>query len=157
MDFLIWFNELMRFLKQFLFGIFFLAVFGGIGFWIYKTATYHEPTCFDKIQNQGEQAVDCGPVCGNVCLSLLKPIEARDSYLFKIKEEAGGAADYDALFMVTNPNARFGVAAVNYELSILDGQGAALLKKEGQFYILPGQTKYIYEPAVKTRSTAVRA
>lgn len=143
-----------RFFKQLLFGIFFLAVFGGIGFWVYQ---YWQPvpTCFDQIQNQGEEAVDCGPVCGNVCLSLLKPMEVREAHLFKIKEEAGGLADHDVLFRVVNPNAQFGAGAVNYELNIIDAGGASLLKKAGQLYILPGQTKYIYEPALRTRSSAV--
>src|SRR3989344_1402709 len=148
---------MLRILKQFVFGIFFVAVFGGVGFWIYHTVTYHEPTCFDKIQNQGEEDVDCGLICGNVCLSLLKPLEVRESYLFKIKDEVGGLADYDGLFQVTNLNTKFGAEAVNYELSIVDSVGASLLKKTGQFYILPGQTKYIYEPTLRTRSSAVRA
>ncbi|MDP3697227.1 MAG: hypothetical protein Q8R55_04335 [Candidatus Taylorbacteria bacterium] len=145
---------MLRFLKQTLFGLFFLAVFGGIGFWIY-TVTRPVLTCFDKIQNQGEEAVDCGPVCGNVCLSLLKPIEVKNSYLFKIKEEAGGI-DYDTLFLVSNPNTQFGSAWVNYEVTLFDSQDKALLQKPGRFYILPGQTKYIYEPALKTKSPAIR-
>src|SRR3989344_2010209 len=144
-----------RILKQTLFGLFFLAVFGGVVFWIYQS-TRPVLTCFDKIQNQGEEAIDCWSVCGNVCLSLLKPIEVKNSYLFKIKEEAGGI-DHDTLFLVSNLNTQFGSAWVNYEVTLFDGQGQALLQKPGRFYILPGQTKYIYEPALKTKSPAVRA
>src|SRR3989344_5052289 len=142
-----------RILKQTLFGLFFLAIFGGAGFWIYDSFR-SVPTCFDKIQNQGEEDVDCGPVCGNVCLSSLKSIEGRNSHLFKIKEENGGS-DFDALFRVSNPNTQFGSAWVNYELTLFDGQGQALLQKPGRFYILPGQTKYVYEPALKTKLPAI--
>lgn len=143
-----------RFLKQLLFALLFLVIFGGGGFWIYK-ATRPVMTCFDKIQNQEEEGVDCGAVCGNVCLSSLKPIEARNSYLFKVKE-TGGEFDYDALFRVSNPNAEFGAAWVNYELTLFDNQNQVLRQKPGRFYILPGQTKYIYEPALKTKVLATR-
>src|SRR3989344_4259594 len=116
-----------RFLKQFLFGLFFLAIFGGVGFWIYS-ATRPVLTCFDKIQNQGEEDVDCGPVCGNACLSLLKPVEVRGSYIFKVKEESG-VSDHDVLFRVSNPNAQFGSAWVNYEVTLFYSQDNALLQK----------------------------
>ncbi len=147
---------MLRFLKQFLFGLLFLAIFGGVGFWIYNS-TRPVLSCFDKIQNQGEEDVDCGAVCGNVCISLLGPMEVRSSHLFKIKEEAGGLIDYDTLFSVHNPEAHFGSSRVSYELAILDAQKDPLFTKTGQFYILPKQTKYIYEPALKTKSLAVFA
>src|SRR3989344_3917370 len=144
-----------RFLKQFLFAVLFIVVFGGGGFWIYK-ATRPEMTCFDKIKNQTEEGVDCGPVCGNVWLSALKPIEVRNSYLFTINQGSVGMVDYDALFKVSNPNTQFGSAWVNYELTLFDSQDKSLLQKSGRFYILPGQTKYVYEPALKTKSPAIR-
>lgn len=143
-----------RFFKQFLFGIIFLVIFGGVGFWIYLIAR-PAVTCFDKIQNQSEEGIDCGQVCGKVCLSSLKPIEVRNSYLFNVKEE-DGQFDYDALFKVSNLNTEFGSGWVNYELTLLDSQNQTLLKKPGRFYILPGQTKYIYEPILKTKSLAIR-
>lgn len=150
------YNCLMdRFFKQLLFAIIFLAILGAVGFGVYKLAK-EEPTCFDKIQNQTEEGVDCGAVCGNICLSSLKPVEVKSSYLLKIKEE-GGWLDHDALFRVYNPNTQFGSSRVEYELAILDNQGISLLNKIGWFYILPGQTKYIYEPLLKTKSPGQRA
>lgn len=144
-----------RFFKQLLFALLFLVIFGGVGFGIYKLIK-EEPTCFDKIQNQTEEGVDCGQVCGNVCLSSLKPIEVRNSYLFSVSEDADDF-DYDALFRVSNFNTEFGSGLVNYELTVFDNQNQSLLQKSGNFYILPGQTKYIYEPALKTKLSATRA
>ena len=114
-----------RLLKQFLFALLFLAIFGGISFWIYRI-TRPVVSCFDKIQNQGEEAVDCGGVCGNFCLSSLKPIEIKNSYLFKITEESGGVADYDTLFKVYNPNSQFGSSRVDYEVLVLDAENNVL-------------------------------
>lgn len=146
-----------RFFKQFLFGIIFLVILGGVGFGIYKVVK-PAPTCFDKIQNQGEEAVDCGAVCGNICESSIKPIETRNSYLFKIKEPSsvGDTFDFDALFRVYNPNTQLGSAWVNYVLTIFDDQNQVLLQKPGRFYILPGQTKYIYESSLKTPKPAAK-
>lgn len=122
---------------------------------IYK-ATLPVPTCFDKIQNQTEEGVDCGLVCGNVCLSSLKQIEVRNSYLFTINHESAGPIDHDALFRVINPNTQIGSPQVSYELTIFDSQNVVSLSKTGRFYILPGQTKYVYEPMLKTKSPASR-
>ena len=63
-----------RILKQTLFGLFFLAVFGGVVFWIYQS-TRPVLTCFDKIQNQDEEGVDCGGKCQILCRAdSIKPI-----------------------------------------------------------------------------------
>ncbi|OGN11645.1 MAG: hypothetical protein A3C71_00855 [Candidatus Yanofskybacteria bacterium RIFCSPHIGHO2_02_FULL_43_15c] len=144
-----------RFFKQFLFALLFLVIFGGGGFWIYKV-TRPEMTCFDKIQNQNEEGIDCGEVCGNVCLSALKSIEVRNSYLFTIDQGFASMVDYDALFKVSNPNTQFGSAWINYELTVFDDQNQVLLQKPGRFYILPGQTKYIYESSLQTKQPAGR-
>ncbi len=141
-----------RGLKQLIFGLIFVVVFGAVGFWVYKS---FQPTltCFDKIQNQGEEGVDCGKVCGNTCLESLLPIKVLDSRLFKIRD-INGKMDYDALFRVSNPNTQFGSGNTEYELKVLDSQGNTLVSKNDSFYILPGQTKYIYEPLLKTSGPA---
>lgn len=144
-----------RIQKQLIYGIVFIIVIGALGFWIYG-GVKHQPTCFDKIQNQTEEGVDCGSVCGNTCLQSLTPISVKNSHLFKI-QELNGQTDYDALFRVTNPNTQFGSSNAEYELNILDVQGNSLFRKTGSFYILPGQTKYVYEPLLKTKTPADRA
>lgn len=144
-----------RAVKQILFGIIFIIVFGLLGFWIYKIAQ-PTPTCFDKVKNQGEEGVDCGKVCGNVCLESLEPIKVLSSNLFKIRD-TNGKTDYDALFRVSNPNIQFGSGNIEYSLNILSVNGdliSPILSKTGSFYILPGQTKYVYEPLLEAKTSS---
>ncbi len=141
-----------RTVKQITFGGVFVVVVAFVVFGIYRW-TRPTLTCFDKIQNQGEEGVDCGKVCGNTCLESLLPIKVLDSRLFKIRD-INNQMDYDAFFRVSNPNIQFGSGNVEYELKILDGQGNILVAKNNSFYILPGQTKYVYEPLLKTNSSA---
>ena len=141
--------------KQVVFGLIFILAVTLLIFGIYRWSE-PTPTCFDKIQNQQEEGVDCGKVCGNTCLQSLQPIKVLSSNLFKVGE-LNGQTDYDALFRVYNPNTQFGSANVEYSLNILNLNGdtiSFLLSKTGSFYILPGQTKYIYEPLLKAVRTS---
>lgn len=144
-----------RLLKQLIFGIGFLVVLGFIGFGLY-TFFQTDPTCFDQIQNQGEEGIDCGFVCGNTCLEALAPVEVQNSYLFKVSETELGN-DYDALFKIYNPNTRFGASQLSYEINLFDAKNALFLRKRNFSYILPGQTKYIFEPTILTATPARRA
>src|SRR3989344_4056963 len=146
---------LSRIQKQLIYGFVFFIAIGALSFWIY-TAARLTPTCFDKIQNQQEEGVDCGKVCGNTCLQSLQPIRVLSSNLFKVSE-LNGQIDYDALFRVYNPNTQFGSANVEYSLSILNLNGdiiSSILSKTGSFYILLGQTKYVYEPLLEVAKTS---
>jgi len=46
--------------KKFIYGVFFLAVFGLIVWGFYEIVLKPTPTCFEQIKNQGEEDVDCG-------------------------------------------------------------------------------------------------
>jgi len=141
--------------KQILFGAVFVTVFGLLVFGLYKSLQ-PTPTCFDKVQNQEEEGIDCGAVCGNICLQALPPVKVLSSQIFLIRT-IDNFADYDALFKVNNPNVTFGSGNVEYDLRLFDANDNTILSKTGSFYILPGQTKYIYEPLLKTELPAVSA
>src|SRR3989344_800500 len=81
--------------KQLIYGSIYILIIAGIisGIYFYKT----RPTCFDAVQNGGEQGIDCGGKCAQVC-------------------------------RITVP---------------LQTSVKVLKIGEGDFYILPGQTKYL--------------
>lgn len=137
-----------RILKQIVFGSGFLVIFGFLVLGVYYFQQI-DPTCSDQIKNQGEEGLDCGFVCGNTCLESLAPIEVKNAYLFKIAE-SGRNNDYDVLFKIRNPNTRFGASQVEYEVDLFDSQNLLFLRKRGFSYIMPGQTKFIFEPAIQT-------
>lgn len=144
-----------RLLKQVIYGLVLLSILGLIAYGFYAWLI-PKPTCFDQAQNQGEEGVDCGEICGNICLDSLKPLEVRDSHLLKVGEEKN-FYDYDALFKVVNHNNAFGASEIEYEITLFDGQDVLLLQKRESSYLWPGQTKFIYEPLLRTNAPASRA
>ena len=144
-----------RILKQLVFGSGFLVVFGFIAFGAYYL-WQAEATCSDQIKNQGEEGVDCGFVCGNTCQESILPLEVKNEYIFKIIEDEKNN-DYDVLFKIHNPNVRFGAPQIEYEVDLFDSQNDLFLRKRGFSYIMPGQTKFIFEPTIRTAKSAKRA
>lgn len=143
-----------RTLKRLVIGTGFLVIFGFIALGIYQQRR-EEPTCSDNIQNQGEEGIDCGFVCDNVCLEKLEPLEITKSNLIKVSEKEG-KWDYDVLAYLYNPNTSHGASEIEYEISLFDINNAIVLRKRNLGYILPGQTKHIYEPLLRTSREAKR-
>ena len=63
-----------RFLRRLIFGVFYLAVFGGLSYSIYLLGIRGGASCFDGRQNQSELGVDCGGSCVSCELKNLSPI-----------------------------------------------------------------------------------
>jgi hypothetical protein len=127
-----------RNIKRILIIIIYLVIFGLIAGLIYF-ASKMNPSCSDKIQNQGEENVDCGGPC-SPCEKIpdaqnLKVIEKTI-----ITEQPG---KYDLLARIENPNSQFGVASFEYEFDLKDEQGKIVSRYQGSSFILPSQTKYI--------------
>ena len=112
-----------RSLKQFLYALLFIAFFSGAGFLSYRIFLKPAVSCFDKVQNQGEEGVDCGMVCGTICLpSDLKPIEVFGSVsLFRPSPDV-----VSVLAQLRNANATVGAAHFTYHVTFYDEGGAAL-------------------------------
>lgn len=94
------------------------------------------------------------PVATPDPLAGIKQLEVVDTYLFQVNEH-----DYDYLAKIRNPNARFGAEQVPYTIELFwDSTGAneQSIKVSGTFYILPGQTKYIFRTPIKTTNAITR-
>jgi hypothetical protein len=138
-----------RLIKQLVFGFFFIGIILAlIIFWFNSTKV--EPTCSDGIENGEEDGPDCGLLaCGQPCPPKLDDLEAEDMIYFKVDEDV-----YDIAFEVMNPNNEYGASRVRYDL-ILDGLAGRVYEKEHTFYILPGQSKYVIVPGVRTNGVVV--
>lgn len=116
----------------------YLIIFSLIGtgfYFLFRT----KPTCSDKIQNQGEEGVDCGGPCA-------KCEEIPNIENLVVTEKAiipGEAGKYDALVKVTNPNSQFGVAKFDYSFNLTDENGKIIAQDNGLDFILPAQSKYV--------------
>lgn len=132
-----------RFAKQLVFGFIYLILFLLIGYGIYYLRQ-STPSCVDGIQNQKEEGVDCGFVCGNSCRKIL-PIEVSSVQVFKV-----GRDDYDILAKVYNPNRDSGSPKVVFDLMLIGENDTELSRQSFEFYILPGQIRHIILTSIKS-------
>jgi hypothetical protein len=138
-------------MKQLIYFTLFVFVFGGITFGIYSWVSV-EPTCFDGVQNQEEGGVDCGGSCEKICLDTLTPLDVIDAELIQIEEN-----DYDFVAEIRNPNMTHGSGKVLYEITLKDSSGDVVKTVDGEFHILPGQTRYVFVSPIQSDSAAVSA
>lgn len=121
-----------------------------IAFGVYFFYFHEEPTCFDNIQNQKEEGIDCGGPCQNCEIKNLKNIE-----ILWIKALSTQNQNYDLLARVVNENQNYGSSLVKYEFQIFDLNDNLIDSRLGQTFILPRQEKYIVELKVfSTESVA---
>lgn len=134
-----------RVLKQLIVASVYVFVFIGLSFWFYD---YHYgPTCLDGIKNGQEEGIDCGTLaCGAVCPSPVQAVQVQSVDLVKTP-----AGDYDLAMRFYNPNTDYGVAAGTYELTV----GSQISPHD--FYLLPGQTKYLVLTSLKGLSDSASA
>ena len=131
-----------RVLKQFFYGIFYLIVFVAIATGIFFRYVKPAASCFDGIQNQGEQGIDCGGPCANFCTANLAAITSPGAYAF-----ANGPDRVTLLASVVNPNDDFGVVVVPYHFEIFHPKtGANVASIPGSIFVYPNQTRYIVLP-----------
>jgi hypothetical protein len=137
-----------RVIRRLVIASIFLAVFALLGYGT-RQLTQAPPTCTDGIKNGNEEGVDCGQfACQNYCEPDLDPPQIVSTKLIKAEMD-----DYDFVAQILNEHKDFGASEVSYELSLINAEGKELLKREGLFYILPGQTKYLILPHLTTETT----
>ncbi len=129
--------------KQIIIGLIYLAIAGAVTFGIYR-AIVPVPTCDDGIQNQDEQGVDCGPVCGVLCAPTIQPLQLPLTQAVPVR-----AGEYDVIVQVRNPNDIYGSGRVPYTLTVEPTDASAPITTSGTFYIMPGQTRFLAYPAIR--------
>jgi len=130
----------MRFVKQMIYGIFYLAVLSGVGFLLYTSNIIIAPTCLDGRLNQGEEEVDCGgPNCGSCELKHLQEIRSSVQY-FPI------GTNTNVVTIFSNPNLNYG-ATFTYAVDFYDINRNKLysLSKDAFIYSAEAQ-RVIVEP-----------
>ncbi len=133
----------LRLTKQVIYGalylLFWAALISGIYFWFLKPA----PSCFDNIQNQGEEGIDCGGPCTVACsLKTVKPIET----LGRILTFSPDQEHLSLLVQINNPNLDYAARSFSYSFSIYDNQGNVVQTFRGDSFAYAGEIKYILVP-----------
>lgn len=144
-----------RRVKQIVYGIFYLVVLGIIVTGIYFLFLKPRPSCFDGIQNEGEQGVDCGGPCAKVCLpSTIQPISALSAV--RVFPLAGGSVT--VLAQLENANPDYAALSFNYVVTLYGADGStAVATFDGTSYAYADETKYLILPNEPISATTSRA
>ncbi len=126
-----------RFLKQLVYGIFYLSAFVGMGFVIYYWFFIPKQTCFDGIKNQNEEAIDCGGVCESCELKTLNLISG------EVKVFSAGKYKSNILVRIENPSSNYFLRNFSYEFNIFSSLGTKLASINKESSILPKEVKYL--------------
>lgn len=125
-----------QFFIAFSFILIFVIIIGGI--WLLVNPP--KATCFDGIQNQGEKGIDCGGPCGLCPEDIRRPLE------FLLGDFIPTLNDnYDLVAKVENPNKDWGIESMLYRFNLYDKNDKLIGYREGPFYILPQEIKYIVD------------
>jgi len=95
--------------------------------------------CYNQIKDEQEEGIDCGGVCSVTCESLNK-IE-----ILWIKKVQSGNGKDNFLALIHNPNNLYGISSFDYEFIGFDENGEQIVSRKNKDFILPSQTKYLYE------------
>jgi len=143
-----------RVFKQIMIIIGYLVFFGVVCFGVYYVFIRVTPTCSDGKQNQDETGIDCGGACAKQCEL---PLNAKDIVTSEVAFVLGGQNSYDVLAKIYNPNDIAGASRFAYTLTLRDAAGTIIAEKSGTSFILPQETKYLFEFHLATGARPVQA
>ncbi len=133
-----------RVAKQFVIGLVFLFILFCLGLLIYYF-TRPDPSCFDGIQNQEEEEIDCGGPCVSCEFLTLEEIK-----ILWAKALPGQGNFYDLAAQMRNPNQNYGSDRVPYQFELYDSSDNLVGQFSGSTFILPNQTKYLVRMKVES-------
>lgn len=139
-----------RRIKQFVYGTFYTIVLVGILLSAYFSLIRPAPTCFDGKQNQGEEGIDCGGVCGNYCIVSPVPLGTPSAVrVLPISSGEGASPRFTLLAEVENRNEAYGALAFSYTFETYDASGGLLGTFSGTSFIYPREVKYVVATALE--------
>ena len=140
-----------RTIKQVIYGAIYLGVFLGVITWIYFLYLKPAPTCFDNMENQGEEGIDCGGPCAKVCTPVsIQPIEVVSGSVMTF---ATSLNHVTFLARITNVNSDFAARSFDYHFDLYDATGVVIQSLSGQSFIYAGEAKYLILPNEEVTSS----
>jgi len=125
-------------------GIVIAIAFLVLGFFLYSFS--HKPaTCFDGKQNGGENGIDCGGSCVQICTPDVAPLVVKWSRAFRVESGV-----YNAVAYVENPNNDAGIRSIKYHFDLFDSKNVLIAQRGGVAYITPGGISPLFEANIKT-------
>jgi len=133
-----------RVFKQVLYGGLLIAIIGVALLIIYRGSLFTPATCSDEIQNQREDGIDCGAVCGISCeRKYLKPLSYSGENILQLGDLV------TVYFDLVNPNPNFGLKSFKYQIDIYGFADKFLKSVSGEGFVYPNETKKLVEAGEK--------
>lgn len=139
-----------RTVKQFLYGVLFLAAIALVAIGVYRIWFYKMPSCSDNIQNGSETGVDCGGSCVPCAIKNLKLDVSETPRIFP----ATGSQSILFAKMV-NPSSAYAVKSFSYRIQVWSVLGVPIKTFTGSSYIAPGGTRYFVFPNLASAAANV--
>ncbi len=143
-----------RIFKQIAISAGYLLFLGAVLFSVYYLFIRVAPTCSDGKQNQDEMGIDCGGICANQCEP---PLNAKDIVTREVAFVPADRGSYDVLARIYNPNDIAGASRFSYKLALRDASGGILAEQSGTSFILPQETKYLFEFHLSAQARPAKA
>lgn len=130
-----------RFLKKFLYGIFYLVIISFIGYGFYNLLQA-PPSCSDNLKNGLETGIDCGGDCLPCEILALRDLKVLSAQAIPV-----GSNQTTLVIQLENSNSAFGATDFNFSvLASEDGSSREIYSD--QSFIYPGEIKYLVVPAL---------
>lgn len=146
-----------RFFRKLFFGGIFLFFVAWSSYYMYLEYFPTFPTCKDNVQNQGEDGVDCGYVCKNVCLAPPPPDEIKPIEVVWARVISSDIGAYDLAAKIVNPNLYWGATEFKYNFIVKDTNDNVVAEKSGISYLIPENYDYLIIPSIKTDKVPAKA
>lgn len=125
--------------KQILYGSGYLALIFLIAAGIYFIWLKPAPSCFDGRRNQNETGIDCGGVCSDCELKILKPFEVNTVKYFPADGKTAIVAE------IKNSNSAYGANYFEYRAEVYGRNGEKIKSMARSSFIYAGEIKNLFE------------
>jgi hypothetical protein len=144
-----------RRVKQVVYGILYLVIIGIIVAGIYFLFLKPAPSCFDNVQNEGEQGVDCGGPCAKLCIpSSIQPISTLGAV--RVFPLPGG--NITILAQLENANSDYAASSFNYAVTLYGADGSTTVATfDRTSFAYADETKYLVLPNELVSASTSRA
>lgn len=135
--------------KQLIYGIGFVVFIALFAAGIFFAFVREKPSCFDTVQNQNEEGIDCGGTCARVCIG--QPIEL----IAKPDVFAIDTNRSSILAKIRNLNPKIAIRRFAYSFNVYAAGDIPLQTLEGESFLYASEVKYLLVPGLNVSAERV--
>lgn len=123
-----------------IFSVYFLIIFIPISIITYNLLS-KPATCFDSIQNNKEEGVDCNGACELQCVGTYRDVKVNFVRSLKVSDNV-----YDIFALIENYNTEVYFPNIPYDLSFYNDQGKLMGSSTGSISVYPQSKGAVFIP-----------